>query len=145
AKAPEDRFASGEELAAALESALAGEAPPPRSSAPSPLVERTNVVPDPTSFVGREGLLREIAERFARGERRVPLRGPGGVGKTRLAREHALGAAPQLRGGAWFVDLAEARTPAEIARSVAAVLDVPLLSAADPAELVGRALAARPA
>lgn len=39
-----------------------------------------------TSFVGREEDLRALAELFASGERMVTLLGPGGMGKTRLAR-----------------------------------------------------------
>ncbi len=39
-----------------------------------------------TSFIGRQEDLRALAELFADGERLITLLGPGGMGKTRLAR-----------------------------------------------------------
>lgn len=39
-----------------------------------------------TSFIGRQEDLRALAELFAAGERLITLLGPGGMGKTRLAR-----------------------------------------------------------
>ena len=41
-----------------------------------------------TSFIGRDRELADIDARFQRGARLVTLVGPGGVGKTRLAREY---------------------------------------------------------
>jgi predicted ATPase/DNA-binding SARP family transcriptional activator/tetratricopeptide (TPR) repeat protein len=57
-----------------------------------------------TSFVGREGELRDVGE-LVRRARLVTLTGPGGCGKTRLAVEAARAAAGHHAQGAWFVDL----------------------------------------
>ena len=43
-----------------------------------------------------------------RGARLVTLKGPGGIGKTRLSREWGATHSADFPGGAWFVDLASA-------------------------------------
>jgi hypothetical protein len=59
---------------------------PPLRSLPSP----SNLPAVPTSFVGHEGELADVAELLARpGLRLLTLTGPGGTGKTRLALETA--------------------------------------------------------
>lgn len=60
-----------------------------------------------TSFVGRERELDQIGEALA-GRRVVTLTGPGGYGKTRLAREAAAGLAGQGLGAVRWVELAPA-------------------------------------
>jgi predicted ATPase/DNA-binding SARP family transcriptional activator len=75
-----------------------------------------------TPLVGRE---RELAtlRRALTAARLVTLAGPGGVGKTRLAVE--LLAAPSSRAGAvWFVELATVSTDADVATTVARVLQL---------------------
>ena len=57
-----------------------------------------------TSFVGREGVVDEIAERLDH-DRLVTLVGPGGMGKTRLAIVVADRTAGSFDGGGAFVDL----------------------------------------
>jgi hypothetical protein len=78
-----------------------------------------------SSLVGRT---REVAEigRVLASSRLVTLIGPGGAGKTRLAREVAAatvgaGAHP---GGVWWVELAPVGAGADVAATVAAVLGV---------------------
>jgi predicted ATPase/DNA-binding CsgD family transcriptional regulator len=85
-----------------------------------------------TSFVGRG---REIAR--VRGlladHRLVTLTGPGGSGKTRLAREAAAGAVEGFEDGVWVVELAPLADPDLVPRAAATVLgvretpDVPLV------------------
>ncbi|PZG20939.1 BTAD domain-containing putative transcriptional regulator [Nonomuraea aridisoli] len=66
-----------------------------------------------TSFVGRERELGELARLMA-GARLVTIVGPGGAGKTRLALE----AADHLGERTWFVSLAGATQPDQIADAV---------------------------
>lgn len=72
-----------------------------------------------TSFVGRERELDRIGEALA-GERVVTLTGPGGYGKTRLAREAAAGPAGRRQGGVRWADLASTLArPSVVAYAVA--------------------------
>ena len=59
----------------------------------------------PTSFVGGEGLLDEIAEQLRLGSL-VTLTGTGGVGKTRAAIEFGLRHLADFDDGVFLVDLA---------------------------------------
>ena len=80
-------------------------------------------VPALTSFVGRAGPVREVAALLDR-SRLVTVTGPGGVGKTRLARQIARQAAGGFADGAWLAELAPVRDPALVAAVVAAALGV---------------------
>jgi predicted ATPase/class 3 adenylate cyclase len=79
----------------------------------------TNLPPEITSFVGREREIHEITE-LVRASALVTLTGPGGTGKTRLARRVAATLLSEFPDGAYFVDLspiADAElVPSEIAR-----------------------------
>ncbi len=117
--------------------------PPPRTLDP----HRTNLPPRPTSFKGRKAELESIARLFDEGARLVTLLGPGGVGKTRLSCRFA---AQELHsfhpGGAWLVDLTEAKSLADVLRAVSAALSVPLTSGAtdeDGVVQLGNAIAGR--
>ncbi len=77
--------------------------------------------PLPVGFFGRRREIAALAERLTRGERLVTLTGPGGIGKTALAR-HRLGSDPSGR----FVDLAAARGAWDVLREVARALALPL-------------------
>ncbi len=74
-----------------------------------------------TSFVGREAELTRVAELLA-DYRLVTLVGPGGAGKTRLATETARRVAGAFPDGAWLVELAPVREPAEVPRALAETL-----------------------
>ena len=106
----------------------------------------TNIAAETTSFVGRAGDLEQLEEQLARGARLMTLLGPGGTGKTRLAREFALLHLDSFpAGGAWFVPLDEARSLEGVLHAVGTVLDVPL-TRGEPAEQIerlGRAIAGR--
>jgi len=94
--------------------------------------------PPPTSFHGRQRELVALGQALDDGHRLVTLVGPGGIGKTRLARQLIAG-----RGG-WtaVAELAEARGADEVLAGIAAAVEVPLVGT-DPAAVVGRALGAR--
>ncbi len=97
------------------------------SAARHPPSRRTNLTADPTSFFGRERELARIHAVFGRGARLVTLWGPGGTGKTRVARRFGALFADQslpFSGGVWFCDLTSATTWAEIVAAVASTLGV---------------------
>lgn len=83
-----------------------------------------NLVAPPTPFVGRDREREEVLALL--GPRRVvTLTGPGGVGKSRLAVEAGLRAAPAWEDGVWLVDLAPLQDPAQLAAAVAAAVGAP--------------------
>ncbi len=95
-----------------------------------------------TSFVGRAGVVQEIAGLL--GEcRLVTVTGPGGVGKTRLAGEVAGQVAGEFADGVWLAELAAVRDPAQVAAAVAAALGIRELPAAAAADALAHALARR--
>ncbi len=106
----------------------------------------TNLSEERTSFVGRHDDLAELERALANGERLVTLVGPGGSGKTRLARRAGAialdGNSPKLE-AVWFCDLAEARSAFELTAAVGRTLGVPLEGGADPIEQIAHALVAR--
>jgi predicted ATPase/DNA-binding SARP family transcriptional activator len=97
-----------------------------------------------TSFVGRERERADIA-RLLRHARLVTLTGPGGCGKTRLAVEAAADALPELRDGAWFVDLAGLSDPALVAQAAALAVGVPIPASRSAQEALVAHLATREA
>jgi non-specific serine/threonine protein kinase len=85
---------------------------------------RRHNLPHPiASFVGRD---REIAEvgRLLATTRLLTLTGAGGVGKTRLAHEVAVGVLDDYPDGVWLVELAALADPALVPRAAAAVMGV---------------------
>jgi predicted ATPase len=94
-----------------------------------PATSPTNLAPAVDGFVGREPELARIAAKFAHGSRLITLLGGPGIGKTRLGREHAWRERENYAGGAWFVDLTEARTLEGVAIGIAAALGVSGLDA----------------
>ncbi len=92
--------------------------------------------PATTSFVGRERDLDALASRFSSGERLVTLLGPGGMGKTRLARRFA----ETRSGGVFFCDLVDVGTENDVGLAVCRAIGV-RPSADDVVDQVGRALA----
>lgn len=94
------------------------------------------------AFVGRHDALVELARRFDEGARLVSVVGIGGCGKTRLATRFASSWLGDFPGGAWFCDLAAARSADGIVHAVALALDVPL-GVADPVVQLGNVIAGR--
>ena len=76
------------------------------------------------NFVGRHEELARIGELLAEG-RLVTIAGPGGVGKTRIARSAASQAAGRYPDGPWIVELSGLRDPALLPNTVASVLGLP--------------------
>ena len=77
-----------------------------------------------THLLGRGRELRELAELFAGGDRRlVTLTGPGGIGKTRLALQAAHEAAPRYPDGVWWVPLAPLTDHRLVLETAAQALD----------------------
>ena len=103
-----------------------------------------NLQAAPDSFVGRDRELVALREALQTPGQVVSLLGPGGTGKTRLARELGLGVQDEYPGGAWFVDLTEARTQEGICAAVAHALDIPLeRGGGDPTDRIGAVLTQR--
>lgn len=103
---------------------------------------RHSLPPRLDSFVGRDADLRRIADAFQRGSRLVSVVGTAGVGKTRIATQFARQWLGEFPGGAWFCDLAQARTADTLFLAVAQGMDV-VLGAADPCGRLGDAIAGR--
>ena len=110
---------------------------PAKGGARSPLMDDTtailpptkalgNIIPSLDQFVGRESELAQLAKCFETGARLVTVKGTGGAGKTRFARRFAHRHREELAGGAWFIDLTEARTPKGLLHATAMALEVPL-------------------
>jgi predicted ATPase/tetratricopeptide (TPR) repeat protein len=160
AKEPDDRLSSHAELLTGIDEALESL---PEADAPTlpsmdgvesgqPAEERSGTMAPPgtkhslpaevDTFVGRESEIAELAGRFESGCRLLTLLGPGGMGKTRLARRYGWDHLEKWPGGIWFCDLSEARSPNGIASAVAGPLGVQL-SGEDPAAQLGHAIAGR--
>ena len=110
------------------------------------VARRTNLAPDGGAFVGRAEALADLGRGFDEGSKLVTLLGPGGTGKTRLARRYGASKLQDLlpHGGAWFCDLSEARSVDGVLHVVALTLGIPLDRAAEgTATFVGEALADR--
>lgn len=94
------------------------------------------------AFVGRAEAIADLARRFQSGPRLVSVLGIGGTGKTRLATHFGRSWLGEFSGGAWFCDLAPARSADGIVNAVAQGLDVPL-GKGDPVAQLGHAIAGR--
>jgi predicted ATPase/DNA-binding SARP family transcriptional activator len=105
----------------------AAPAPPPPGSAPGPEparpARRSNLTAALTSFVGREAEVARIGA-LLRAGRLVTLVGPGGAGKTRLARETVAPWVDAAEDGVWFVALAPIASEVEVLPTVLAALEL---------------------
>ncbi|MFY9781008.1 MAG: adenylate/guanylate cyclase domain-containing protein [Candidatus Baltobacteraceae bacterium] len=84
-----------------------------------------NLPQQPTSFIGRESELRELAQGLEKA-RLLTLLGPGGVGKTRLALQLGGELLERFPDGVWFVDLAPIADPTLVAAQTASVVGAPV-------------------
>ncbi|MCE9657834.1 MAG: tetratricopeptide repeat protein [Burkholderiales bacterium] len=121
-------LAPGVELQALHDSlASPGVAGAPRAAAPAE--------PGDDGFVGRSIERRRIAEMLAEGDcRLLSLVGPGGVGKTRLARRVMAELGREFSDGTVFVALEDAATPAELGSRLAREVGAELTGRSDPFE-----------
>ena len=112
----------------------AARGPPRRSSCRRP----------PRRCSGARMSLRELTAQLGQPERACwRLIGPGGVGKTRLALQVAIGAAATFPDGAAWVDLSPVRDPELVAATIAARLGVRATGLTPLAELLVAHLAER--
>ncbi len=137
---PSRRFRSGADVMRALagepEQSVAG------AGGQGSSVVRHQLPAERDGFVGRRGDLDQLSQQLASGSKLVSVVGPGGAGKTRLVTRYAWTRLREWPGGAWFCDLAEARTVDGIVLAVARSLEVPL-GKGDPVAQLGHAIAAR--
>lgn len=97
-----------------------------------------NLPAELTSFVGREGELAQLGERFTRpGCRVLTLLGPGGIGKTRLALEVARCHDALFPDGVFLVRLATLTQPDLVGSTIAQVLGVKTSGDQAPEEALG--------
>ncbi|GAC1326472.1 MAG: hypothetical protein NVSMB22_17420 [Chloroflexota bacterium] len=93
---------------------------------PIPVTTPINLPDEPTTFVGREREIHQIAGMLRNPNiRLLTLTGPGGIGKTRLAIRAAQLEAPAFEGGVFFVSLASVRDVDSVFHSIATALDLP--------------------
>jgi predicted ATPase/DNA-binding SARP family transcriptional activator len=104
---------------------------------------KTNVRAELTSFVGRDADVAEVRELISE-YRLTTLVGPGGSGKTRLAKETARTLLGDLPDGVWLVELAVIGADGDVAQATLAGLGLrdALLGAAPSAHPVDGLIAA---
>jgi predicted ATPase/DNA-binding SARP family transcriptional activator len=104
---------------------LAARRPTPPHNLPAPV----------TPFVGREAELADLGERLQDPAcRLLTLVGPGGIGKTRLAREAAAAQMDGFPDGVFAVDLATPDSPESIVPTVAQVLGFSFREGEEPSQ-----------
>ena len=105
---------------------------------------RTNLPAQRSSFIGRKRALETLRALLRRG-RLVTLVGAPGVGKTRLALQHALACAAKKAypGGVWLVDARAVRSGTDLATAVAGTLGLEVPPRSRVEVIVGRRLAER--
>ena len=82
-----------------------------------------NLPEQPTSFVGRDSLVVEVAD-LVRSNRLVTLSGAGGVGKTRLALEVGTGLVGEFPDGVWVIELASVGDASSVTAAIATTLGI---------------------
>jgi predicted ATPase len=118
-----------ERFAAARPSVAAAAAAPPRPHGPRPLPV------DPTSLVGREQAIEEVADLAGHPDARlVTLTGLGGIGKTRLAVAVGERLVDRFGAGTAFVPLAAVTQPELVLAGVARAVGAELAGADSPLE-----------
>jgi predicted ATPase/class 3 adenylate cyclase len=84
-----------------------------------------NLPPQPTPFIGREGLVTSIRDRLQEPDvRLLTLTGPGGAGKTRVALHVATDLVGAYADGVWFVPLAPVASVTLVAATIAGALGI---------------------
>ncbi len=117
---------------------------PPISRPSTPAITgRHTLGAGPTSFIGRDAELAEVLARFERGARLLVLVGPGGIGKTRLAREIARRVRDRDGRRAVAITLGTARTRSDVLQAAAGALGVALAPQLDASDALALALRSR--
>ncbi len=99
---------------------------------------RHNLDEEADAFFGRTADLAALRNAFDAGARLVSLVGPGGTGKTRLARRFARELLPLHDGGTFFCALADAVDLPGLLRAVAGPLGLSMSAQGSDEELIGR-------
>ena len=124
--------------AASRRTVRAAASPPPPEASPHNLPEEA------TSFIGRVGELAALEELLRRPEvRLVTLTGPGGSGKTRLARRVAANLLGEFADGVFFVSLAALEDPQVVPSAIATALGLREREGHGPADAVEEHLSGR--
>jgi predicted ATPase/DNA-binding XRE family transcriptional regulator len=106
---------------------------PPVPAVPASSESCHNLPPQLTAFVGRAGELAHIADCLADPVcRLLTLVGPGGIGKTRLALQAAVGQLGIFADGVYIVSLASVNSPDLIGPAIASALKISLQGQEDP-------------
>jgi predicted ATPase/serine/threonine protein kinase len=138
AKEPDKRYVSTRDLARELAAIRDRFTERPMKQADVP---PANLPVQRTRFVGREKEVAAAKELLLRDDvRLVTITGPGGIGKTRLAVEVAMGLAPCFPGGAHFVPLSALNDPALIASVIVQTLGIREAGSHSPLELLKKNL-----
>lgn len=101
--------------------------------------DRHNLVPPTSPMVGRDADVAAVTALLGPGAV-VTVVGPGGVGKTRLAIEVAVAAAPRWPDGVWFVDLAPVTSESALVVAITQAVGAPAAPGADAWEQVSEHL-----
>ncbi|MCB9639627.1 MAG: tetratricopeptide repeat protein [Myxococcales bacterium] len=96
------------------------------ASLPRPKLIKTNLRQPHKSFIGRKQELQDLNDAFGHGERLVTLLGPGGTGKTSIAKHYGLQHIDDFEGGVWFCDLSECHSLGEMLQQIAATFQINL-------------------
>ena len=105
--------------------------------------EEGQVPSDAEPLIGRAAELADLHQLLGSGERLITLLGPGGVGKSRLAREAARQQVSTYRGRVWVADLSSVKNVEGLCLAVSESLGVALPAAGSPVDAVGVVLAGR--
>ena len=124
-------------------SATTDEAPDVTTVAASESIQPpTNLPEQVTELIGREKELADILALLA-AHRFVNLTGPGGIGKTRLARTAARQLLPEFADGVWIAEFSALADPGLVSTTVAAAVGLQLGVGEISPQLVSQALAHR--
>ena len=110
-----------------------------RQTSPASTTYAHHLPAELTSFVGRQGELRAVAVALT-GARCLTLTGPGGCGKSRLAKRTAERQVDLWRDGVWWIDLSLEKDSALVARHIASGLGVLPAPDADATPALARQL-----
>lgn len=128
------RFSLGLEEGLTPLDSLPQEAPQP--SEPGP---RTNLPSHEAPLIGRDAVLAALHP-LLDSQPLLSIVGPGGIGKTRLARSLAAQRLAHHADGVWWLDLAELSDGAELVARLGRLLGLPLQRAAQPLEALRKGL-----
>lgn len=96
----------------------------------------------PSAFVGRAPEIRQLATMLAREEcRLVTIVGPGGIGKSRLAKAALATIEPDFAAGTWWIPLDDRERAEQVADDIAQILGVDV-GQGDPLPGIGTSLRA---